>query len=122
MPDLTAAESPRASVWLAYLDGDVELDDLPIGGAPASALADLRLVFLERAAARLRLVKSADMALDDAVAGLVEAVEDIIGRRLLCPCVTLRPPERCAMSDAAEKNTMTDEIEFARGCMNHAGR
>jgi hypothetical protein len=73
------------AVWRVYLDGDLELDDLPIGGAPVFAPADLRLVFLERAAARLRLVKSADMTLDAAVAGLVEAVEDIIGRRLLCP-------------------------------------
>jgi hypothetical protein len=94
MPDLTAAELARLDMWRAYLDGDLELDELPIGCATAVTPADPRLVFLERAAARLRLVKSCDVPLDDAVAGLVEAVEDIIGRRLLCPCVTLRPPER----------------------------
>jgi hypothetical protein len=84
------AELARLDVWRAYLDGSLELADISIGCATASAPADLRLVFLERAAARLRLVKSADMTLDDAVAGLVEAVEELIGRRLLCPCVTLR--------------------------------
>jgi hypothetical protein len=52
---------------------------------------DPRLAFLERASARLLLVRSHDLDLTEAVAGLREAFEDIVGRRLLCPCVTLRP-------------------------------
>jgi hypothetical protein len=109
MPGVAAAEkarSPPAAMTTmdaisdeiidrcrAYLDGEIELDQLEIGSVPAPRAPDLRLVFLERAAARLRLVCSGDMTLDDAVAGLVEAVEEIIGERLLCPCVTLRLPE-----------------------------
>jgi hypothetical protein len=88
MPDLTAAELARLDMWRAYLDGDLELDELPIGCATAVTPADPRLVFLERAAARLRLVKSCDMPLDDAVHGLVEAFEDIVG------CIRLAPTSR----------------------------
>jgi hypothetical protein len=54
--------------------------------------ADPRLVFLYRAAARLRLVESGEMDPTEAIAGLREAFEDIIGHRMLCPCVTLRRP------------------------------
>ena len=52
-----------------------------------AASPDLRIVFLERASARLRLVKSCDMELGEAIAGLVPAFEEIIGRRMLCDCV-----------------------------------
>jgi hypothetical protein len=55
-------------------------------------IIDPRLVFLERAAARLRLFESADMDLTEAIAGLREAFEEIIGHRLLCPCVRLTAP------------------------------
>ena len=47
---------------------------------------DLRIVFLERAAARLRLFNSADMTIDEAIGGLIEPFEEIIGRRMLCDC------------------------------------
>jgi hypothetical protein len=40
-------------------------------------IPDLRLVFLERCAARLQLVNSADMTLDEAIAGLREALEQM---------------------------------------------
>jgi hypothetical protein len=41
--------------------------------APQAEILDPRLVFLERAAARLQLVNSADMSLDEAMEGLLEA-------------------------------------------------
>jgi hypothetical protein len=47
---------------------------------------DPRLAFLHRAAARLHLAQSCDLELGEAVAGLVPALEDILGRRLLCSC------------------------------------
>jgi hypothetical protein len=50
---------------------------------------DPRIAFLYRASARLTLVESGDMDLTEAVAGLREAFEDILGRQLLCPCVRL---------------------------------
>ena len=58
----------------------------PVFDVDAGAGPDLRVVFLERASARLRLVKSMDLGLDEAVAGLIEPLEDIIGRRQLCEC------------------------------------
>ena len=48
--------------------------------------ADPRIVFLERASARLRLVKACDMTPLEAIEGLVPAFEEIIGRRMLCEC------------------------------------
>jgi hypothetical protein len=45
--------------------------------APQAEILDPRLVFLERAAARLQLVNSADMTLDEAIAGLREALEQM---------------------------------------------
>jgi hypothetical protein len=57
-----------------------------------STQVDPRIAFLERAAARLLPVRSCDLDLTEAIAGLREAFEDIIGHRLLCPCVTLRRP------------------------------
>jgi hypothetical protein len=61
-----------------------------------SAPVDRRYAFLVRASARLRLVENGDMDLTEAVAGLREAFEDILGHRLLCPCVRLpsAPPKR----------------------------
>jgi hypothetical protein len=53
---------------------------------------DPRVAFLLRAKARLQLVESCDMTLSEAVHGLVSAMEEIIGRRLLCPCVQLDHP------------------------------
>jgi hypothetical protein len=47
---------------------------------------DARLVFLHSAAARLSLVYSSDMELDEAIGGLVEPFKEIIGRRMLCDC------------------------------------
>jgi hypothetical protein len=43
MPDLTAAELARLDMWRAYLDGDLELDELPIGCATAVTPADPRV-------------------------------------------------------------------------------
>jgi hypothetical protein len=43
--------------------------------APQAEILDPRLVFLERAAARLQLVNSADMTLDEAIEGLLEAID-----------------------------------------------
>jgi hypothetical protein len=45
---------------------------------------DPRLIFLHRAAARLTLVYSADMTLEEAIGGLVEPFEELIGRQMLC--------------------------------------
>jgi hypothetical protein len=53
---------------------------------------DLRYAFLVRAAARLQLVDSCDLTLDQAVHDLVPAMEEIIGWRLVCPCVRLDAP------------------------------
>ena len=47
---------------------------------------DLRMVFLERAAARLRLVKSCDMELVEAIGGLVPAFEEIVGWGMASHC------------------------------------
>jgi hypothetical protein len=47
---------------------------------------DPQLVFLHRAAARLKLVDAGDMDLDEAIGGLVEAFEQLIGQRMLCHC------------------------------------
>jgi hypothetical protein len=44
---------------------------------PRAEIPDPRLVFLERAAARLQLVNSADMTLDEAIEGLLEAIEEL---------------------------------------------
>jgi hypothetical protein len=43
--------------------------------APQAEIPDPRLVLLERAAARLQLVNSADMSLDEAIEGLLEAID-----------------------------------------------
>jgi hypothetical protein len=43
--------------------------------APQAEIPDLRLIFLERAAARLQLFYSCDLTLDEAIEGLLEAIE-----------------------------------------------
>jgi hypothetical protein len=50
--------------------------------AGASVHADPRIVLLERAAARLRLVYSADLTLDQAIDGLADAFAAVRP----CPC------------------------------------
>jgi hypothetical protein len=45
--------------------------------APQAEIPDPRLVLLERAAARLQLVNSADMSLDEAIDGLLEAIDQL---------------------------------------------
>jgi hypothetical protein len=65
--------------------------------------ADPRLVFLERARARLLLVRAGDMNLNEAVTGLIDSIdrrwllESIVGRRHLkcgCECDVLGRWER----------------------------
>jgi hypothetical protein len=52
-------------------------------------LVDPRLVFLERAAARLLLVKAGEMDLDEAIDGLVDAFDELTGRHCTCAQQTL---------------------------------
>jgi hypothetical protein len=95
-PDLEAADV----VDVDYVENQEGVGDeassfdrpslFPRTGTPADPLE----VFLARASARSTLVEVGEMEPVEAVAGLVEAMEDIIDRRLLCPCVALRPPER----------------------------
>jgi len=44
---------------------------------PRAEIPDPRLVFLERAAARLQLFYSCDMTLDEAIEGLFEAIDQL---------------------------------------------
>jgi len=59
---------------------------MPMKTMPWAEMPDPRLVFLYRASARLTLVYSADMDLDEAVAGLVAPFEQLVGRRMTCDC------------------------------------
>jgi hypothetical protein len=47
--------------------------------APQAEIPDPRTVFLERAAALLRLFDSCDLTLDEAIDGLLDAVEQLRG-------------------------------------------
>ena len=63
-------------------------------------LVDPRLVFLERAAARLLLVEAGEIELDEAIDGLVDAFDEMTGRQCTCARETLGhweimfPPQR----------------------------
>jgi hypothetical protein len=50
-----------------------------------AARPDPGLVFLERAAARLVLVEAGEMEIKEAISGLVEPFEELVGP-LLCDC------------------------------------
>jgi hypothetical protein len=97
---VSAKASPAAGdggAWQKISNDDDDAADTVINRRTTQV--DLRLVFLERAAARLLLVRSCDLDLTEAIAGLREALEDILGHRLLCPCVRLptAPPKRRPM-------------------------
>ena len=53
--------------------------------APIDTTAEPRLVFLRRAHARLILVEAGAMDIDDAIAGLIEPLERLVGPPL-CEC------------------------------------
>jgi hypothetical protein len=53
--------------------------------APADVTADPGLAFLQRAAARLVLVDAGEMEIEEALVGLIEPFEDLVGP-LLCDC------------------------------------
>ena len=52
-------------------------------------LVDPRLVFLERAAARVLLVEAGEIDLDEAIDGLVDAFDELTGRQCTCAKETL---------------------------------
>jgi len=52
-------------------------------------LVDPRLVFLERASARLLLVEAGEMDLDKAIDGLIDALDELTGRHCTCAKETL---------------------------------
>jgi len=54
------------------------------GKHPVAVTRDPRLLFLARASARHTLVELGQMDIGDAIAGLVDAVENIYGERCSC--------------------------------------
>jgi hypothetical protein len=81
-----------------------------IATAPTTLFLDPAIIFLEQAAARLRLVEAAEMELDEAIIGLIDPFEELFGPIVCSRCRSAENARRERQQERARSRPTSQAI------------